>query len=123
MKIRWLVMTVVLFVLWGCDVPLEPETIPATEEPEGTVVMTEPTVPSGLYSPGHPLEQASSGALQVFPLDLQNIWGIRFLGEDLLVFSGFHNTRLTLLSGEDRYISAQRELGCSDHHAGRSHLL
>ena len=48
MKIRWLVMTVVLFVLWGCDVPSEPETIPATEQPEGTVVMTEPTVPSGL---------------------------------------------------------------------------
>ena len=113
MKIRWLVMTVVLFVLWGCDVPSEPETIPATEQPEGTVVMTEPTVPSGLYTPGHTLEQASSGALRVFPLDQQNIWGIRFLGDDLLVFSGFHHTQLTLLSGDDRYISAQRKLGCA----------
>ena len=113
MRIRWLVMTVVLFVLWGCDVPTEPETIPATEQPEGTVVMTEPTVPSGPYEPGHALELVSSGALRVFPLTNQNVWGMRFLGNDLLVFSGFQNTQLTLLSGQTRYISAQRELDCT----------
>ena len=112
MKIRWLVLTAILFALWGCEAPQQPESLPATE-PEGAVVTAEPTVPSGLYMPGHPLEQTASGALHVFPLDQQHVRGIRFLGEDLLIFSGLEGTVLTLLSGEERYISAQAELTCT----------
>ena len=111
MKIRWLVMFLVLFVLWGCEAPPEPETLPATE-PEGTVVSTDPTVPSGLYSPNSDLELATSGALRVFPLSDIPAREIRFLGEDLLLFSGGERTVLTLLSGAERYISTNVELPC-----------
>lgn len=111
MKIRWLVMSLVLILLWGCEAPPEPETCPATE-PEGTVVVTAPTVPSGLYVPGSELELATSGDLQVFPLPFENVRDIRFLGGDILVFSGLEETTLTLLSGAERYISAQTTLPC-----------
>ena len=111
MKIRWLVLFLVLSVLWGCDAPPEPETLPATE-PEGTVVATDPTVPSGLYSPDSPLELATSGALRVFPLSDIHARNIRFLGEDLLLFSGDGHTVLTVLSGAERYIAAEAELPC-----------
>lgn len=111
MKIRWLVLFLVLSVLWGCDAPPEPETLPATE-PEGTVVATDPTVPSGLYSPDSPLELATAGALRVFPLSDIHVRDIRFVGEDLLLFSGDGHTVLTLLSGAERYIAAEAELPC-----------
>ena len=111
MKIRWLAMSLVLFLLWGCEAPPEPESLPATE-PEGTVVATDPTVPSGLYDPENELESATSGALQVFPLPFDNPRDIRFLGDDLLVFSGQGTTELTVLSGAERYISAHIALPC-----------
>jgi len=111
MKYRWLVMSLVLILLWGCDAPGEPETLPATE-PEGTVVATDPTVPSGLYEPGSEPELITSGALQAFPLPFEAVWDIRFLGGDILVFSGSDQTTLTLLSGAERYISARTTLSC-----------
>lgn len=109
MKIRWLVLFLVLSVLWGCEATPEPETLPATE-PEGTVVATDPTVPSGLYSPNSPLELATSGALRVFPLSDIQAREIHFLGDDLLLFSGDAHTVLTLLSGAERYIAAEAAL-------------
>lgn len=111
MKIRWLVLGVILFLLWGCDAPAEPETLPATE-PEGTVAVTEPTVPSGLYLPESGPETATGGAVRVYPLWDSNARGIRFMGDDILLFSRDEATVLTLLSGEDRYISAQTEVQC-----------
>ena len=111
MKYRWLVMSLVLILLWGCEAPPEPETYPATE-PEGTVVATDPTVPSGLYVPGSEPELRTSGALQAFPLPMEAVWDIRFLGGDILVFSGSDQTTLTLLSGAERYIAARTTLSC-----------
>lgn len=112
MKYRWLALGFTLFLLWGCTAPPEPETLPATE-PEGTAAVTEAAVPSGLYLPDSDMELATEGALQIFPLGHIDARGIRFWGDDILVFSGTDSTVLTLLSGDDRYISAGRELDCS----------
>lgn len=112
MKYRWLVLGFTLFLLWGCAAPPEPETLPATE-PEGTAAVTEAAVPSGLYLPDSDMELATEGVLQIYPLGHIDARGIRFMGDDILVFSGTDSTVLTLLTGEDRYISADRELDCS----------
>ena len=112
MKYRWLALGFTLFLLWGCGAPPEPETLPATE-PEGTAAVTEAAVPSGLYLPDSDMELATERALQIFPLGHIGARGIRFLGDDILVFSETDSTVLTLLSGDDRYISAGRELDCS----------
>ena len=112
MKYRWLVLGFTLFLLWGCAAPPEPETLPATE-PEGTAAVTEAAVPSGFYLSDSDMELATEGALQIFPLGHIDARGIRFMGDDILVFSGTDSTVLTLLTGDDRYISAGRELDCS----------
>ena len=112
MKYRWLVLGFTLFLLWGCAAPPEPETLPATE-PEGTAAVTEAAVPSGFYLPDSDMELTTEGALQIFPLGHIDARGIRFMGDDILVFSGTDSTVLTLLTGDDRYISAGRELDCS----------
>lgn len=111
MKCNWVVLVLTMLLLCGCDspqvsgVPTEESTIPVSSA-------TEPTEAPGLYDPGSPLEQATQGALHIFPLDTRQAAGIRFMGEDILLFSGNHRTRLTCLSGENRHIAAEVSLTC-----------
>lgn len=64
--------------------------------------------PSGYYSPGSYAEQASAGALQAFPLDMDPVSGCLPMGESILVFSDLGSkTRLTVLSGDVLTVSAE----------------
>lgn len=64
--------------------------------------------PSGYYTPGSYAEQASAGALQAFPLDMDPVSGYLPMGESILVFSDLDSgTRLTVLSGDTLTVSAE----------------
>lgn len=106
MKIRWLALVLVLTLFCGCGGP-ETETVPSEALPE-----TKPTESVGFYDPYSYLEQATDGAVKAYPLDIENTTGIAFLGDDILLFSGYPNTTLTLLAGENRYIKAEISLSC-----------
>lgn len=110
MNRKWLVLFLAL-LLCGCrnqHTPAEPSgaAVPA-------IAVTEPTDPVGFYDPENPVEQATGGAVKAYPLDTHHAWGIRFLGEDILLFSGQNTTTLTLLSGNQRYNKAQINLPCA----------
>lgn len=53
--------------------------------------------PASMYAPDHYLEKQYDGALKVYPLTMRKVQGIRAIGDDLLVFSGYGSTNLTVL--------------------------
>lgn len=59
---------------------------------------------------------ASRSALTVFPLNLENAYGIRSTEAGILVFSGKEHTTLTLLAGESPEILASYALDCRISH-------
>lgn len=109
MNRKWLVLLLAL-LLCGCRNLQTPAEAPGAAVP--AIAVTEPTEPVGFYAPDSLAEEASGGAVKVFPLGLNDALGIRFLGEDILLFSGHDATTLTLLSGESRYVKAQLQLPC-----------
>lgn len=111
MKCNWVVLVLTMLLLCGCDSPQVSE-VPTLEPTVSKITETEPTEVPGLYDPDNPLEQATQGAVQIFPLDTRQAAGIRFMGEDILLFSGNHRTRLTCLSGVQKYIAAEITLTC-----------
>lgn len=111
MRKNWLVLFPALLLFCGCSAQ-KPETIPA-DVTSPTVFTTEPTEPVGFYQPDSAVEVFTDGAIQVFPLDIPDVAGYRFLGEDILLFSGNDRTTLTLLGGNRRYVKAQLELSCA----------
>ena len=112
MKHNWVVLVLTMLLLCGCESPPAP-TVPPTEPaaPEPTFA-AEPTEAPGLYDPESPLEQATQGAMQIFPLDTRQAAGIRMMGEDILLFTGSDRTTLIRLAGEDRYVAAEITLTC-----------
>ena len=108
MKI-WAALFLVLITLCGCTPQPEPEWVPPETVFE---TATDPAEPAGLYAPGHPLEESTGGALKIFPLGIGSAEAIRFLGNDVLLFSGYENTKLTLLTGPTRSIKATAQLPC-----------
>lgn len=70
----------------------------------------EPTEPSGSYEPGSVLEVATNGAIREYPQYLGNIWAIKAVGDDLLVFSNLDSTVITRLMGENLVQTAQIHL-------------
>lgn len=91
----------IALLLIGCA-PAPSATPPTVTEtpPVATAAPTQPTLPDGLYDPDSALEAATGGALQVFPLDSENYYGIRFMGDDLILLGYDGATTLTKLSGE-----------------------
>ena len=110
MNRKWLVLLLAL-LLCGCRNQQSPAN--AVGESVPAIAVTEPTVPVGFYAPDSLAEEATGGAVTAFPLGMENVVGIRILGEDILFFSGQEATTLTLLSGESRYIKAQLQLSCT----------
>ncbi|MBR3949901.1 MAG: hypothetical protein IKJ84_04420 [Oscillospiraceae bacterium] len=92
-------------LLLGCA-PSTPETLPTEPAP---VPETAPT-PISMYDGDHPLEMAYYGALKVYPLTTRKTQGFRTLGEDILTFSGYGSTTLTLLTGRELTLTASRTL-------------
>lgn len=87
-------------LLCGCasEAPTAETTLPSAQ--------TTSTAPAGLYDPGSYLEESTQGALRVYPLNQSAVTGMRAMGNSLLIFSGVEETTLTLLTGEDLYITA-----------------
>ena len=73
-------------------------------------VYTTSAAPVGLYEAGSDLEQFYNGGLRVYPTDLPTAYAMRSMDNGLLVFSGENATTLTLLTGDELYITAQTEL-------------
>ena len=65
------------------------------------------TQPASMYDPEHPLEDLHQGTVKVYPLTMRKAQGIRTTGSGVIVFSGYGNTTLTLLTGSDLTIAAQ----------------
>lgn len=82
-------------LLCGCarqTAPVSPEAVP-----EATAV----SAMAGLYDPDHPMEKNHPGLVRVYPLPPGKIQGIQAFGKDILVLSGYGNTKMTLFTGED----------------------
>lgn len=95
-------------LLCGCTLKAQE---PATEIPTVTTAATIPeTEPVSMYQPGHPLEEANRGALRVNPLTMRKVQGMRTMGEDLILFSGYGSTTLTRLTGRDLTVAGEMTL-------------
>lgn len=106
MKLRWLALILALTALYGCSAPV------GSAEGSDAIAQPKPTGSVGfsVFPVGQALDEA--GAVEAFPLDTEGAHGIEFLGGDILVFSGYGNTVLTLLSGESLEILAEITLPC-----------
>lgn len=95
-------------LLCGCasEASASSATIPATQSP----TTASPTQPVGLYDAVSALETAYRGALRAYPLTFPDVYGMRAMGDGLLIFSGTETTTLTLLSGETLYVAASLPL-------------
>lgn len=96
-------------LLLGCgreaDEPETETTIPTT----APVILSE--TPKGLYDPESALEQATAGALRVYPLRFSTITAMRSWGDGLLIFSvGDEATAITLLAGDELHVTASTVL-------------
>lgn len=87
-----------VLLLCGCTVrPPEETTVPL---PEITEVITEATVPEGIYEPVSDLEIQTGGAVRSYLPDMPDIYGMRLINGDVLVFSGVEQTTLTRYTGD-----------------------
>lgn len=108
---RYLLILLTALVFWGCAAEPQPETtLPAPSETQATE--TTVVIPDGLYDAESYLDAATSGALQVYPLNRSDAIHVVRMGQDLLLFSGENATTLTKLTGDTRYISAVANLNC-----------
>ena len=104
---RLLPLILVLLVLCGCS--LDPD--PSAETAAPTEVSA--TEPEGFYEPDSELASATGGAVQVYPLDRVDCYGMLPLGEDILLFGGAEYTTLTKLSGSGLFVTATADLDCA----------
>ena len=114
-KILLALLCCLLLMGCGAEVP-EPETASPT-----TLPVTAPTEPQGYYDPGSPLETATNGAVQCYPLKDVMCSDILALGDNiLLIAAGENSAELTLLTGENLYPAAQLHISgwlSSDSHS------
>ncbi len=106
---RLLTLILCLLLLCGCGAPADPGTEPAGDAPAVTEAATEP---AGLYDAGSELESQTGGAVKAFPLNRADSLRLIPFGSDLLLLSGFQQTTLTKLSGENLHIAASITLDC-----------
>lgn len=104
---RFLTLVLVCLLLCGCSTQPQPTEV---TQPTETQPITEPTEPSGCYDPESAVEMQYQGAVKAYPLPVADAAAVASIGSDVVVFSGTERTTLTVLSGENMYISAQVEL-------------
>lgn len=91
---KQLTTVLLCLLLLGCARQV-PTASPETTEETGAVSV------AGLYDPSHPMEAAYPGLVRAYPLAQGKVHGIRALGNDVLVLSGYDSTTLTLFTGEE----------------------
>lgn len=102
---RIIPLLLMLLALCGCST--EPEL------PGETAGETLPDEPTGFYDPESELESSTQGAVQVYPLNRSDCYGLLPMGEDLLLFAGAESTTLIKVSGSNLYITATADLDCT----------
>lgn len=94
------VLLLVCLLLCGCASKASASTAAiATTEPLSTTGQA--AEPVGLYDAGSELEAKYQGAVRVYPLTLPDTYGMRAMGDGLLILSGSETTTLTLLTGKE----------------------
>ena len=105
-RILWVLLLTLL--LCGCtDASNQENTTPPTAGES----YTQPTEPVGIYVPNSDLELQTEGTVRYF-LPQPDCYGIRMMGNDVLVFSGEENTILTRYAGDQLYAIAGTQLPC-----------
>ena len=107
---RWLFLIAVLLLLCGCTA--EPEETAPTNPISTEPVPVHATEPTGYYDPDSALEAATNGAVQAYPLNRTDSYGLIAMADDLLLLSGTEVTTLTRLTGDNLYVSAAANLDC-----------
>ena len=105
---RILGLGLLVLVLCGCGVQLPEET--TTILPETTAEKVIPTEPAGIYESDSDLEICTNGAVRSFLPQLRDCYGMRMIGNDILLFSGADKTCLTRLAGENLFTVADTQL-------------
>ena len=72
---------------------------------------TDPTEPAGIYVPGSDLEIQTEGTVR-YCLPQSDCYGIRMMGNDVLILSGEENTTLIRYAGDQLYAIAGTQLDC-----------
>lgn len=103
---RWIWILLACLLLTGCASAPEPEQTVAPTETEAAP----PTEPAGCYEPGSDLEKKTGGAVRRYPLQIPDSYALVTVGKDVVVFSGLETTTLTMLSGENLFVTARAEL-------------
>ena len=105
-RILWVFLLAML--LCGCTegAGQEDTTPPTTEQS-----YTQPTEPAGIYVPGSDLELQTEGTVRYY-LPGESCYGLRMMGDDVLVFSGPDTTTLTRYAGDQLYAIAGTQLPC-----------
>lgn len=103
---RIAIMLLLCLLLCGCAPEETMETSDAAIQEE-TQPVAEPT---GSYEADSALESKTRGAVRRYTPRIPDGYAIATVGNNLAVFSGEERTCITLLSGENLYISAQTEL-------------
>lgn len=85
------------------------------ENPEPTVPTVTETapmdvLPQDLYLPGSPIEQETNGAVLAYPLPMDHPYGLRAVGNRILILSGGKKTTLTVLAGGSGTVAGRLEL-------------
>lgn len=105
MKKLLLLLAVLALLLAGCGTN-DPGSVTTTTAPPET------TVKPGLYDPQSDLEILTSGAVKCFTLDNGTYTSAALMGEDLLLFSGYDFTTLTVVTGDNFSAGASTSVNC-----------
>ena len=105
---RNLLVLLLMLTLCGCTgKPQQEATAPANAGES----YTDPTEPAGIYVPGSDLEIQTEGTVR-YCLPLSDCYGIRMMGNDVLILSGEENTTLIRYAGDQLYAIAGTQLDC-----------
>lgn len=108
MKKRHLALIALCLLLSGCSRNQPETTLPAAEASTAALSITPP---AGLYAENSPVEQATNGAVTVYPLELSDSNSMLVMGSDLLIFSGSEaGSTICKVSTTDMRITARYSL-------------
>ena len=104
MKRLILPLMLLCLLLCGCG-----KTVAQDHTHDQTLPAIQPTEPDGCYVPDSEVETGTRGAVRMYTVDADS-YGLRAMGEDVLILSGAETTVLSRRSGENLYLTATTTL-------------
>lgn len=105
---RILLVLLLTMLLCGCTGKTQQEATAPVTAGESYI---DPTEPAGIYVPGSDLEIQTEGTVRYY-LPQSDGYGIRMMGNDVLILSGEENTTLTRYAGDQLYAISGTQLPC-----------